>query len=144
MAQSPRVTDADRAGGIDLVVSDSPDVAGGLDDGEGFVRGHVRLVWGAASDSPVGSLSVVDDCEPRQLGVELGDGRDEAVGGQPLFERLVIPLDLALGRGVVRGPVLLHDPQIGEELFEPVGLLRGAVVAAGEAGGVDHAVIGQR
>ena len=46
------------------------------------------------------------------------------------------PLDLALGLGMPRRPVLLPNAQHGQEVFE-------RVAPAGEAGGVDAAVVGQ-
>ncbi len=47
--------------------------------------------------------------------------------------------DLALGLGVAGVAVLLDDAVLGDDVFEVVG----AAFAAGEAGGEDHAVIGQ-
>ena len=44
---------------------------------------------------------------------------------------------LALGLGVAGGPVLLADTEQRQDVFE-------GVATAGEAGGVDAAVIGQR
>ena len=47
------------------------------------------------------------------------------------------PLGLALGLGVSGGPVLLADTEQRQDVFE-------RVAPAGEPGGVDAAVIGQR
>jgi hypothetical protein len=44
--------------------------------------------------------------------------------------------DLALGLGMAGMAVFLGDAEAGEEVFE-------AVAAAGEAGGIDRAVVGQ-
>ena len=46
-------------------------------------------------------------------------------------------LNLALGLGMARRAVLLADPEVGEQVLE-------AVAAAGEARGVDGAVVGER
>ena len=58
-------------------------------------------------------------------------------GSEPAFESLVKALDLSLRLGMAGRPVLLADAEHREQVFE-------RVAAAGEPGGVDAAVIGQR
>ena len=58
-------------------------------------------------------------------------------GSEPALQGLVEPFGLALGLGVAGGPVLLADAEQRQDVFE-------RVAAAGEPGGVDAAVIGQR
>ena len=62
------------------------------------------------------------------------------VGGEPAFEGLVEAFDFAAGGRVVRPGVLLDDAEAVEKVFEAVA----ATLAAGEAGGEDHPVVGQR
>ncbi|WP_284975607.1 hypothetical protein, partial [Arthrobacter sp. efr-133-TYG-104] len=59
--------------------------------------------------------------------------------GEPAFEGLVEPFDFSLGLRVPGAAVLLGDAHGRDEGFEGVP----AAAAAGEAGGVDHAVVGQ-
>ena len=61
------------------------------------------------------------------------------LGAEPVFHRLLEPLDLALGLGVVRLAVLLLDAEAAQLVLEGVA----AAAAAGQAGGEDHAVVGQ-
>ena len=72
-----------------------------------------------------------------QLGLQLGDAARRWPGPEPALQGLVEPFGLALGLGVSRGPVLLTDPEDREDVFE-------GVASAGEPGGVDAPVIGQR
>ena len=58
-------------------------------------------------------------------------------GSEPALQRLVETFGLALGLGVSWGPVLLADAEQRQDVFE-------GVAPAGEPGGVDAAVIGQR
>lgn len=57
-------------------------------------------------------------------------------GGEPPFQGLVKPLDLALSLRVVGSAILLPDVQGGEDVLE-------FVASAAVAGGVDAAVVGQ-
>lgn len=59
---------------------------------------------------------------------------------EPFFEGLVETFNLALGLGVAGTAVLLGDAQGRDEGFEGVA----SATSAGEAGGVDHAVVGER
>lgn len=62
-----------------------------------------------------------------------------------LFQGLPESFDLALGGRFEGSAVLLGDAEVGQEGLERVaGAGAAASAAAGEAGGVDHAVIGQR
>ena len=56
------------------------------------------------------------------------------------LEGLVEAFDFAAGGRVVRSRVLLDDTEAVEEVFEAVA----AALAAGQAGGEDHPVVGQR
>ena len=79
----------------------------------------------------------VGGCEER---LEFGDGlRLVALGRQPALERLLEPLDFPAGRGVVGPGVLLGDTEAAQLGLQAVA----AAFAAGEAGGEDHAVVGQ-
>ena len=61
------------------------------------------------------------------------------LGAEPSFQRLLEAFDLAAGGGMVRAGVLLHDVALAQ-----FGLECGAAAtAAGEADGVDQAVVGQ-
>ncbi len=61
------------------------------------------------------------------------------LGGEPFFEGLVEAFDLATRGGVAQGGVDLGDAQAAQFVFEVVA----AAFATGEAGGEDHAVVGQ-
>ena len=62
------------------------------------------------------------------------------LGAEPVLQGLLEPFDLAAGGGVVRAGVLLHDAEAAQFVLEAVA----SAAAAGEAGGEDHAVVGQR
>ena len=62
------------------------------------------------------------------------------LGSQPFLQGLLEAFNLALGLGVPGAAVLLDNPQTPEFGLEVVA----AALAAGEAGGEDHAVVGQR
>jgi hypothetical protein len=86
-------------------------------------------------------LAVVDHGEPVEEYLELGEGGGLGVlGGEPVLEGLLEPLDFALGLGVVRLAVFLGDAQSAQFVFEAVA----ASFAAGQAGGEHHAVVGER
>ena len=73
--------------------------------------------------------------------LELADrGRLDLLRRQPLLHGLLEPFDLPAGGRMVRTGVLLRHPeasQLGLEAIAPA-------LAAGEARGEDHAVVGQR
>ena len=58
---------------------------------------------------------------------------------EPFLEGLLEAFDFAAGGGVVGSGVLLGDVEAAEFVLEGVA----AAFAAGEAGGVDHAVVGE-
>ena len=91
----------------------------------------------APADRPVRPLLVVDRAEGVELGLEPGEVGRRRLPPQPALEGLVEALDLALGLGVARRPVLLADAEPGEQVLE-------AVAAAGEARRVDRPVVGER
>jgi hypothetical protein len=103
-------------------------------DGGGLGAGCVGGGGGAAVEGAVGAAVVVLVGEPAELVLEGGQGLGGGLAGEPAFEGLVEPLDLALGLGVARLAVLLGDPAGGE-----LGL-EGVAAAGGQAGGEDQAV----
>ncbi len=84
---------------------------------------------------------VVLVAEAVEEGLQLGGrGWLDRLGAQPLLHGLLEAFDLAAGGGVVGVGVLLHHVQAAQFDFEA-----GApAAAAGESGGVDHPVVGQR
>jgi hypothetical protein len=89
----------------------------------------------------VRALVVVELDEVVAEVLELGGGGGlVGLGSQPVLERLLEPFDLAAGGRVVRAAVLLGDAEVAEFGFEGVA----AAAAAGQAGGEDHAVVGER
>ena len=87
------------------------------------------------------SLLVVEQDEGAEHDLQLVvGGRLLGLGAQPLLHRLLEALDLAAGGGVVGAGVLLVDVEAAELGLQTVA----AALAAGEAGGEDHAVVGQR
>ncbi len=97
----------------------------------------VGLARGASADGPVRPLLVVGTAEGIELGLQLGEGARSGLLPEPALERLVEALDLALGLGMPGCSVPLADAEPGEQVLE-------GVVAAGEARGVDRAVVGER
>jgi hypothetical protein len=104
----------DHAGGVDAVVADAGVrvvvAAGG---GEGFGEGVVGgCGGGAVGQGPVWPLVVVDRGELVEQGLQVGDGGGlVGLRAQPVLHRLLEPLHLAAGRGVVGGGVLLGHVQ---------------------------------
>jgi hypothetical protein len=93
---------------VDGVVTDTK-VCVGVGGGGGFGSGVVGGLWGeSAGVCAVDALSVVDDAECVEEGLEVGDGGRPWSGGQPAFEGLVKPLDFALGLGVAGVAVFLR------------------------------------
>jgi hypothetical protein len=93
-------------------------------------------VWQGA----VGSAVVVLVDEGLEQGLELGEGGGlDGLGAEPLLHRLLEAFDLAAGGGVAGAGVFLDDVESSEFVFEGVT----SAAAAGESGGVDHAVVGQ-
>ena len=76
-------------------------------------------------------LLVVGEAEGVELGLQLGEVGRRRLPPEPALEGLVEALDLALGLGMARRPVLLADAEVGEQVLE-------AVAAAGEARRVDR------
>ena len=77
----------------------------------GFGAGRVGLGGGGAAQGAVRSGVVAEPGEPVQELPEPGDGGGQGLGGQPAFEGLPEPFDLALGLRVVGLAVLLGDAQ---------------------------------
>ena len=84
-------------------------------------------------------MVVVGFDEGVELSLELGGVRGGGLTAEPLLHGLLESFDFAAGGGVVRSRVLLHDVSLDEFGFEGVA----AAVSASEAGGVDHAVVGE-
>ena len=119
--------------GVDVVVA-----AGGRERfGEGVVGGRGS---GAVGQGPVRPLVVVGRGELVEQGLQVGDGGGlVGLGAPPVLHRLLEPLHLAAGRGVVGASVLLrHVPasQLGFQGIAPA-------LAAGQAGGEHQPVVGQ-
>lgn len=74
-----------------------------------------------------------------ELGLQLGDGGGAGLGGEPFLQCLVEAFDFPAGGGVVGGGVDLLDAQAVQFGFEGVA----AAFSSGEAGGEDHAVVGE-
>jgi hypothetical protein len=66
----------------------------------------VGLAGGPAPDGPVRTLLVVGEAEGIELGLQLGQGPRCGPLPEPALLRLVEALDLALGLGMARRPVL--------------------------------------
>ena len=89
----------------------------------------------------VRAVVVVAGDEDVEEGLQLGDGGGlVGLGAQPFLHRLLEAFDLAAGGGAVRVGVLLHDVAAAQFVLEVVA----SAAAAGEAGGVDQAVVGER
>ena len=75
------------------------------------------------------TVLVVDGGEGVQQGLEPGKGQGLGwLGAEPVLHRLLEPLDLALGLGVVRLAVFLPDAETAQLVLEAVA----AASAAGE------------
>ena len=75
-----------------------------------------------------------------EQGLQLVDGGGlGGLGAEPFLHGLLEAFDLAAGGGVVGAGVLLHHVQASQFVLEGVA----AAFAAGQAGGEDHAVVGQ-
>ena len=72
--------------------------------------------------------------------LELVEAVGAGVGFEPFFEGLLETFDFSAGGGVVGCGVLLFGAEVSEAGLEGVS----AAFAAGEAGGVDHGVVGER
>ena len=130
----------DDAGLVDAVGAD-PVVGVGAGCGVGFGSGGVGGGGGGLmGQGAVWAAVVVVLDEGVELGLQLGDGGGAGLVGEPFFEGLVESLDLAAGGGVVGGGVDLGDSEAAQFVFEAVA----SAFAAGEPGGEDHAVVGQR
>ena len=123
--------------GVEAVVA-QPVVAGGVPVGgrEGFGGRAVGLSGVLAVKRAVGAMVVVVFAEPVELALQVGAGRGRRVGGEPALQGLVEAFDLALGLRCPGDPFFWRMPR-SEQVFE-------RVASAGEAGGVDAAVVGQR
>jgi hypothetical protein len=102
--------------------------------GEGFGGGAVDLARSSSVEGAVCALLVVVLSERVELALQLGEAGGRWSGSEPALQRLVKPFGLALGLGVAGGSVLLADAENREDVFE-------RVAPAGEAGGVDAAVV---
>jgi hypothetical protein len=126
------MAEGDGAGGADDVGADAVVGVGGAVAGDGPGPGVAGDGGGAAVwQRPVGALVVVVGGQGVELGLQFGDGGRGGLGGQPFLERLLEPLDLALGLRVVRLAVLLVDSEAAEFVLEVVA----AAFAAGVPGG---------
>src|SRR5829696_6420991 len=138
------VAEAEFAVGVDDVAADPGlrlPVRGGWR--AGFGSGLIGRGWGAPVQGAVRPAAVVVANEGVAEGLQLRDGgRLLRLGGEPFLQGLLKSLHFAAGGGVVRFGVLLHHAESAEFGLEAVeGVASG--VAAGEAGGEDHAVVRQ-
>src|SRR6185312_11335415 len=120
----------------DVVVAE-PEMALAGGSGESF-RG--RSVGGAgclAVVAAVRAVLVVVVSELVKLVLKFGNRCRGWSGGEPSFQGLMEPFDLALGLWVAGRAVLLLGPEEGQQIFE-------GVAAAAEPGSVNASVIGQR
>jgi hypothetical protein len=105
VVEAAAVAEGDGAGGADLVGAGCrwPDRRVRLSGG----RRKPRRGW-SGREGFVGSLGVVVAGERVELGLEFGEGgRLGVLGGEPVLEGLLEPLDLALGLRVVGLTVFL-------------------------------------
>jgi hypothetical protein len=89
---------------------------------------------------PVGPVVVVDGGERLEQGLQLDQGAGlDGLGGEPFLEGLLEAFHLAAGGGVVGAGVLLDHAEASQFGLQPVA----AALAAGQAGGEDHPVVGE-
>ena len=88
----------------------------------------------------MGAVVVVMAGEFVDEALELVEAVGAGVGFEPFFEGLLETFDFSAGGGVVGCGVLLFGAEVSEAGLEGVS----AAFAAGEAGGVDHGVVGER
>jgi hypothetical protein len=134
--------EGDDAGFVDGVAVDAVvGVVLAVGGGAGFGVGGVdRGGGGVVRERAVGAVVDVGGREGVELGLEGFEGA--GVGGlgvEPVLEGLLEAFDLAAGGGVVGSCVLLCDVEAAEFVFEGAA----SAYAAGEAGGADHAVVGE-
>jgi hypothetical protein len=136
VVESAGVAEGDGAGGVDDVGAEAVVgvVGGGV--GAGDVDGGGG---GPLGQGPMGALVVVVGGEGVELGLEGGEVVGGVTGGQPLLQGELEAFDLALGLGVAGPSVFLGDVEAGQFGLEAVA----AAFPAGEAGGVDQAVVGE-
>jgi hypothetical protein len=86
------------------------------------------------------ALGVADAGEGVQQGLEAGEGVGLVrLGAEPVLHGLLESFSFPLGLGVVGLAVFLGDAEAAQLVLEGVA----AALAAGQAGGEDHAVVGQ-
>ena len=88
----------------------------------------------------MGEVAVVGVGEFVEERLEFVEVVGAALGGEPFFEGLLETFDFPAGGGVVGRRVLLFGAEVSEAGLEGVA----ANFPAGEAGGVDHGVVGER
>ena len=115
------------------VVAEAQVAPGARTGRHGLGRRPVDLTRRPAPDASVRSLLVVGLAEGIELGLQLDERPRGRLLAEPALEGPMEAFDLALGLGMVRGPVLLADAEVGEQVLE-------GVVAAREARGVDRTV----
>ena len=135
------VAQGDEPGGVDTVGADAVVGVGGAVAGDGLGTGGVGSGGGrAARERPVRAPVVVDPGEGVEQGLELGEGgRLSGLARSQFFMVCWKRSALPWGLGVVRLAVLLLDAEAAQLVLQGVA----AALAAGQAGGEDHAVVGQ-
>ena len=140
VVESAVVAECDGACFVDAVVADSEVGCVACLAWFGFGEPVVDGGWGCASECAVGAVVVVgagEFVEERLEFVEVVGGGSR---GEPFFEGLLETFDFSAGGGVVGCRVLLFGAEVSEAGLEGVS----ATFPAGEAGGVDHGVVGER
>ena len=105
------VTQGDCSVAVDDVVSDSPVAADGA-VGSDFGGCVVTLVGCFPSEGSVWSLTVVVVAEGVDLGLELLEGVDGGLFGEPFFEGLLEAFNFPLALGMVGSTVFLGDGEL--------------------------------
>ena len=128
--------EADLAEAVDVVIADAVVRVGVVLGWDSLDGGGVGLRRRSALEGSVRPDLVIDASEGVHLGLQFGDSGGCWLSSEPAFQGLVEAFDLALGLGMAGMAVLLRDAEAGQQIFK-------AVPTAGEAGGIDRAVVGE-
>ena len=133
------VAECDGACFVDAVVADSEVDVGAVVFGGCFGEPVVGGGWGCAAEAAVGPVVVVVAGEFVDEALELVEVVGAGLGFEPFLEGLLETFDFPAGGGVVGCRVLLFGAEVSEAGLEGVA----AAFPAGEAGRVDHGVVGE-
>ena len=140
VVESAVMAECDGACFVDAVVADSEVDVGAVVFGGCFGETLVGSGWSCAAEGSVGPVVVVVAGEFVEEALEFVEAVGAGLGGEVFFEGLLETFDFSAGGGVVGRGVLLFGAEVSEAGFEGVA----ASFPAGEAGGVDHGVVGER